>query len=145
MDYQEMAEELLQVRAELTSVPADRQITETTRGEWFVLHSLAAHGRAVYPRELSREMNVSTARVAALLRHMEEKQWIHRAEDPEDCRQIQVTLTPAGREALEKRRASALAAAVRLLEALGPEDAGEFLRLEHKLAASTRAEQDTPV
>lgn len=77
MDYCKMAEELLAIRAAQLKVPASQQMSKLVKGELFVLNYLATHDHSVYPKELSGEMAVSTARIAVILNQMELKKWIN--------------------------------------------------------------------
>lgn len=65
MDYKEMAEELLKIRSEWSHVAANEELARLTKGEFFVLNYLTDHGGTAFPKALSREMKVSTARIAA--------------------------------------------------------------------------------
>lgn len=128
MDYKELAEEYLMIRAQLLKVPASQQVTKLVRGELFVLNYLATHEKAVYPKDLSKEMVVSTARIAVILNQMEDKKWITRTADTEDNRQILVALTEEGHQVIEQQREKIIHAVVQMFEKLGPEDAAEFIR-----------------
>ena len=97
MDYTSLAQELLTVRAKLLQVPANQQLSQMVRGEMFVLNYLFTHEGAIHPKELSRQMAVTTARIASLLNHMEQKQLLLRRADPDDNRQVIVKLTEQGR------------------------------------------------
>ena len=79
MDYSLLAGQLLSVQANLLQVPAYQQLSKMVRGELFVLNYLATHKTAIHPKELSKKMAVSTARVTFLLHHMEEKGLIARS------------------------------------------------------------------
>jgi DNA-binding MarR family transcriptional regulator len=83
-------------------------------------------------------MSVSSARIAALLGRMEEKGLISRQGDPKDNRQVIVTLLADGKAIAEQLHAKALRQTASLLEALGPEDAREYVRLQHKLMDARR-------
>lgn len=133
MDYKEMAEELLKIRSEWSHVAANEELARLTKGEFFVLNYLTDHGGTAFPKALSREMKVSTARIAALLKHMEIKGWITRTADCQDNRQVIVAVTAAGREEIEDKRERALGDVVRLLEFLGPQDAEALLRIQKKV------------
>ena len=133
MDYKEMAEELLKMRSEWSHVAANEELARLTKGECFVLNYLEKRGGTAFPKDLSREMRVSTARIAALLKHMEMKGWVTRAADCQDNRQVIVSLTPAGRAEIEDKREKALEDVARLLEFLGPRDAETLLRIQKKV------------
>ena len=85
MNYAALANELLGVRANLLQVPASQQLSQMVKGEMFVLNYLLTHKAIIHPKELSEKMAVTTARIASLLNHMEEKKLICRYPDPEDA------------------------------------------------------------
>ena len=64
---------------------------------------------------------------------MEEKGLIARSSDLSDNRQIFVRLTENGVTAIQKARAEVISRVSSLLEALGPEDAREYIRLQEKI------------
>ena len=129
MDYEELAAELLRLRAEQLKSVVWRQTMRLTQGELLALYCLQEHGGGVYPRELSDELSVSTARIAAMLRDMEEKGWIVRRADISDNRHILVSLTDEGRGEMRRRREQTLSSLSDALKALGPEDAAELIRI----------------
>lgn len=136
MDYSALASELLALRGMMLRVPADRQLSKMVKGELFVLNYLATHKMVTHPKELSENMAVSTARIASLLNHMEEKKLICRYQDRNDSRQIVVVLTETGRSEIERIRAEVLSHISAMLEGLGPEDAEEYIRIEKKIWAN---------
>ena len=133
MDYTSLAQELLTVRANLLQVPANQQLSQMVRGEMFVLNYLFTHEGAIHPKELSRQMAVTTARIASLLNHMEKKQLLLRRADPEDNRQVIVELTEQGRQTTLKIREQVIQYLCSMLEALGPEDAQAYIRIQKKI------------
>ena len=133
MDYTSLAQELLTVRAKLLQVPANQQLSQMVRGEMFVLNYLFTHEGAIHPKELSRQMAVTTARIASLLNHMEQKQLLLRRADPEDNRQVIVELTEQGRQTTLKIREQVIQYLRAMLEALGPEDAQAYIRIQKKI------------
>lgn len=133
MNYESMAEELLSIRAGLLHVPANQMMNDFVRGELFVLNYLMVHGGTAFPKDLSRGMDVSSARIAALLNQMVKKEWVIRAADTEDCRQTIITLTEKGRKEVEKKRTEIVEVVVQMLKNIGPEDAKELLRIERKI------------
>ncbi len=133
MDYLTLAGELAELRARQFKTDVWRRMAKLAHGELLALYTLGVHGGTAYPRQLSAELAVSSARVAAMLRDMEAKGWVLRREDAGDCRQTVVALTDAGRAELTSRREQALAALAAALERLGPEDAEELLRLQRRM------------
>lgn len=133
MDYTALAEDLLQTRTSMSQMTVERQMSKMMKGEIFLLGYLSSHNNQAYPKELSKGMKVSTARIATILNHLEEQQFIIRTTDAQDNRQIIVTLTKAGMQAAQEHRAQMLDYLVKMLELLGPEDAKEYVRLQKKL------------
>lgn len=133
MDYTALANELLSVRANLLQVPASQQLSQMVKGEMFVLNYLVTHETIIHPKELSEKMAVTTARIASLLNHMEEKKLISRYTDPEDNRQIVVILTQEGKLAIQAVRAKVISYVSTMLEGLGPEDAEAYIRIQKKI------------
>ena len=88
MDYKEMALDLLKTRIDFLHVPVSQKLSNFIKGEYFVLNYLLTHGSQAHPKELNREMAVSSARIAALLNHMEEKGLVIRKDDATDNRQV---------------------------------------------------------
>ena len=133
MYYQTLANELLHIRMNLLQVPASQKLSGILRGELFVLNYLYNREDGVHPKELSEKLSVSTARIASLLNHMEEKHLVVRETDPEDSRQVLVRLTPDGSDAIRRCRSEVLASVERMLESLGPDDAREYIRIQEKI------------
>lgn len=133
MDYSALANELLSVRANLLQVPANQQMSKMVKGELFVLNYLMTHEKVIHPKELSEKMAVTTARIASLLNHMEEKKLIQRHADPEDSRQVVVMLTDEGKRAITEIRKEAISHISAMLENLGPEDAASYVRIQNKI------------
>ena len=109
MDYRALAEQLMDLHVLLHQSPAGRQLEDLDRGTSLALGYLMAHHKMAHPKELGRGMAVSSARVAALLNHLEEQGLIRRTADPDDNRQTIVSLTAAGEERIRQRRAQARA------------------------------------
>lgn len=141
MDYIFLAGQLLNVRANLLQVPAYQHISKMMKGELFVLNYLATHEAVIHPKDLSEKLVVSTARIASLLNHMEEKGMIIRIADQSDNRQIVVRLTPAGQLEIQKIRDEVILRVSSMLEALGPEDAKEYIRIQEKILSNFLKQQ----
>ena len=134
MDYEALAEEMLKEMFALRGVQSHEDISEAMRGEMIVLQLIFMRGAPVRPSEISAAIKRSTARVAATLNALERKGLVTREIDPSDRRQILVTLTPAGKEEMERRRRAVLRMAGGMLERLGERDARELVRLIRRLS-----------
>ena len=105
------------------------QIERSNRGELFILKFLYDKSTAVIPSEISGTMNTSTARISAALNSLEKKGQIHREIDPNNRRNILVTITEAGRERSYADTQQARKFMVDVLTKMGEQDALEFVRL----------------
>lgn len=133
MDYFSLAEKMLSVRARLSHLPAGEAVSDACGGEFFALSLLLLRDEPSCPSELSRSMGVSSARIAALVKHLEQKGWISRSADEHDERRVNVLLTDAGRELINSRRRDAIERVSAALRELGEEDAHEYVRLQQKM------------
>ena len=133
MYYETLAKELLDIRSKLLQVPANQKLSQMLRGELFVLNYLNECKGPVHPKELSEKLSVSTARIAKLLSHMEEKGLIRRSIDHKDSRQVDVVLTEKGRNAILEIRGKVISYVSAMLKELGPEDAEAYVRIQNKI------------
>jgi len=132
MDYQKLAEELLESMPKLSKVPMQKNTDRFVRGEMPALIYLSHHG-AASPGEISIEMKISTARTAKLLTVLAAKGFITRVPDGKDKRKICVKLTSAGISHIEAHRAHVLASVCTMLRALGEKDAAEYVRIMKRI------------
>lgn len=132
MDYSILAEKMLLLRAQLSHLPAGEAVSDACGGEFFALSLLLA-GAPSCPSALSRSMGVSSARIAALLKHLEQKGLVLRRTDEHDERRVNVSLTDAGRKLINERRREAIELVAAALRSLGEEDALEYIRIQQKM------------
>lgn len=128
-----MATELIRSWGRVHRTPRHRKMDEFVQGERFVLNYLADKGGAALPSELSAVMNLTTARVAAVLRTLEHKGLVTRHQDDQDRRRIRVQLTSCGLTQVLEERAKVHAMLEELLSELGKEDAQAFLRIINRI------------
>ena len=133
MDCRSLAEQLVDLQTGLHQLPASQQLAILSSGTFFALQYLMNHQMTAHPKELSKGMSVSSARIAALLNQMEKQGLIVRTADPDDHRQTVISLTPEGMERIHQKRAEAVEAVARTLAELGPEDAEAYLRITAKI------------
>ena len=134
MDYPALAAELLDNMQALHKARPQKHINESLHGGAFVLHYIATHGGDVLPGEISAEMDVSSARIAAALNNLEDKGLITRRIDLNDRRKILVGITPEGKALAEKQQQAVLEGAAKLLALLGEHDARDYVRITGRLA-----------
>ena len=78
-------------------------------------------------------MAISSARVAALLNHMEREGLVVRSADPDDGRKILVSLTDAGQQLIKDKTSEMVDMRAQTLEELGSEEAEAYYRIQLKL------------
>jgi DNA-binding MarR family transcriptional regulator len=88
----------------------------------------------VSPGEISNEMGVSTARIAATLNSLEKKGFITRKIDTSNRRHIIVESTELGKEWATKNYNKAIVGCANMLKLLGEHDAQEFVRILGRFA-----------
>lgn len=126
--YDELAQELLRELGQLGRAVGPKALN-ATRGETAVLMTLFRSDEPLTPGSLGSFAQVSSARMANILRSLEEKGLVTRAHSSEDRRSVHVALTDEGRRRASAIRQERAQAVVRYLEALGPDDATELVRI----------------
>lgn len=130
-DYKELAQELI---GEVSAIghamrPA---MFNSVRGETAVLMSLYRAGGKLSPGKLGDETRVSSARIANILRTLEDKELVTRHHLSTDRRQVAVVLTDKGLEQASKIRAERVKALEQYLSFLGTDDSQDLLRIARR-------------
>ncbi len=133
MDYTELAIQLIDMRASAPQIKMERTMSRIARGEVLALNYLAANGNRAYPKDMSKALMLTTARVAAMLKSLEGQDLITRTPDSADNRQVIVCLTEKGIALVEERRTGMIHSVAKMLEALGEEDAKAYVRIQARL------------
>lgn len=133
MDYSELAKQLIDMRASAPQIKMERTMSQIARGEILALNYLAANDNRAYPKDMSKALMLTTARVAAMLKSLEGQGMITRTPDPSDSRQVIVYLTEKGIAMVEERRTGMIHSVAKMLEALGEEDAKAYVRIQARL------------
>jgi len=127
--YDELAVTLLENMKVLFKAKMHQRVNDAIGGEVFGLQYIAMNGGSVLPGDISSEMNVSSARVAAALNNLENKGLITRRTDKNDRRKVIVEITEDGRIHVEKHWNNIIDGTAKLLELLGENDAREYVRI----------------
>lgn len=133
MNRREEAQELLKKMHSCRPKSFFGKIDESQRGTGFVLVYLENADHEVNAGELAREMNVSTARIAALLKAMEKNELIERVHSTSDARQTIVRITRTGLDYAEQMREKILVKIELLIEKLGKDELEEFIRISNNI------------
>ena len=137
MDSQQMAREMMRDLCNLVRGPV-QDLQGFSGGEAGALGYLAARGEPITPTELSRELNLTTARVANILNSLERKDYVQRTHDSQDRRRVLVTATEKGLRLAEDHRNRVLQQLATVLDWLGQEDAEECSRLLKRILQLSR-------
>ena len=105
----------------------------TQRGFGFILDYLEQAEGEVVAGDLARKLNVSAARIAALLKKMEKNGFITRHTSSKDARQIIIEITPAGIAFVDNMREQTLIKVESLLNQVSKEDLETYIRISHQI------------
>ena len=134
MDYTSLAREYMQVMHRMRNKSGQKKLHDSMHGEHFMLFYISMRKGSIIPSEISNEMGITSARIAAALNSLEAKGLITRRIDTEDRRRILVDLTEAGREHVKEHRDAIMKITIDMLQYLGEEDATELIRIMKRLA-----------
>ena len=110
------------------------KIEMTQRGFGFILDYLEQAEGEVVAGDFAKKMNVSTARVAVLLKKMEENGFVIRRTSSKDARRTVVEITPAGAAFVDDLKEQALSRVELLLEQVSKEDLDTYVRISRKIS-----------
>ena len=104
-------------------------MNRANKGELFVLHFLSMSDGALLPSELSKALQVTTARISALLGSLEKKGQVERELDKNNRVNILVTITESGRERVNTELRNIKSYLTGIFTDMGEADTVEFIRL----------------
>ncbi|MDD2980943.1 MAG: MarR family transcriptional regulator [Hespellia sp.] len=133
MDRKEYIEEFAALQHSLAKLKNASVLTESVKGENFVLSYLAKAQEDVNPKEISNILNVSSARIAVILKNMEKRELILRYQDPDSHRQTLVKILPAGMEKNLLVKETFAKSVSGLIDALGEEDFKQYMDLKRRV------------
>ncbi len=133
VNFLELAEQLLAMRASQPQIKVEKKLSKMVRGEIMALNYLSVKGNTAHPKDMSENLLLTTARIAAILNSLEKQGLVTRSPDPNNNRQTIVALTDTGRNVVEEHHQEMLMSVAKTLELLGEKDATEYIRLQKKL------------
>ena len=110
-----------------------QQLDRNTVGIQAILKYLCAADDKVTPGKISEHMQVSTARVAVLLKKMAAKGLIKKEQDPEDRRSSFVILTEQGRQTAEAFRENIYKNVGEMIDKVGMDRMMEFAAISREI------------
>jgi len=133
MKKEELMSDIINVLSDLSKKNTLNIFQSNLKGENFLLAHLFESGGESTPGRLAEFLNVSAARIAAILRSLETKSLIERFIDGNDKRHVIVKLTEQGKERVNSIRNEMIHHASETLENLGEEDSAELVRILKKI------------
>ena len=135
MDRMELAKQFIQYSHKFRKQTFQREFDEVMKGELFVIFYVLYKKEGVSAKKIKEKMDVSSARVAAILKNLEKKELIERIENPEDRRMIKVNLTQKGIELAKETQEDVLKHVLSMLDYLGQEDSEHLIRIMSRLTS----------
>lgn len=133
MERDNLAEILFQELRCNASTSLGEILNEFNRGEIGVLGYLAFEKDEATAGELSKNLNVTTARVARILNSLETKGYIKRTEDNQDKRKTLVVITQNGESLAKKAKKEVIDKITKVINEIGEEEAKEYIRITLKI------------
>ncbi len=133
--YQELAREFLEgMERRKLLPPHPDDIGASMRGEMAVLRLLDHQKRRLTAGEISKRLDMTTPRIAAVLNSLEKKGMIERGSDEHDRRRVLVTLTEKGNACCQAKKEAVQRRLAMVFEAIGPEDTEAFIRVMRRVS-----------
>lgn len=123
----ELARELLETGRELSMLKPQHDIQSSLKGLGAVLRELDAAGKPLAPSELAQRTCVSDARIANILRVLQERELVERKQSSGDKRRAEISLTAKGQKECEKGKNDLERAVANFLTKLGEADARQLI------------------
>ncbi len=120
------ADRLMETVSCLMGGQTERMLLTLSQGEFGALRFLARHEGGVTSSAISRAMRIGPGGVANLLKALEKKGYVVKAQSREDRRANCVSITEAGRKRLEERSSWIRTATMDYLRQIGLDDARAF-------------------
>lgn len=139
MATQEQIEMLLRQLKKAPPSELFKSIDENTAGIRAILHYLNETSGTVTAGKISEHMNVSTARVAVLLKKMTERGLIEKGSDPSDARVVVVKLSEDGKGMAEKMRNNVYSQVGAMIDKVGMERMMEFAEISNEIHSMKKA------
>lgn len=129
----EETEELLERLKESRPKKMMEHLDKEDVGIMHVMRILHTAGEPVTAGKISEEMNVSTARVAVLLKKMEQKNLVVRSKDSKDARKTLIGISEYGKEQAQIHKNEFLTFCALVIEETGVERFKEFIAISEEI------------
>ncbi len=129
-------EEIIEIIKKLDDVKPKKMLDQqhvNLEGTMLALVYIYRKEGEVSAGELSRELKVSTARIAVLVRKMQEKGYVTRKVDEEDGRRAVIDITDKGRALIEKHKIEFFETMRALADKVGKDRFMEFFDILYEM------------
>ena len=110
-----------------------KKFSEDNAGINFVLRLLEDAGTPLTAGEISKRSCVSTARVAVLIKKMQDKGLVRREEDEHDRRKARISITEKGSSEVRRSKELFIKMVERLIDEIGIEEINNFFMTSEKI------------
>lgn len=127
-----------------------QSLQKKLKGENVLLARLVETGGKSTPGALAEILDVTAARVTAIIHALEHKDLVERISNGTDKRKVTVQITEKGETVVERLKTEALRHSEIIMEKIGEYDTHEFLRIMNKIIEvekgedKAKAKNDTP-
>lgn len=133
--YKELARAFLdEMESRRLLPPHPDEVSASMRGEMAVLRLLEHRRQRISAGEISRVLDMTTPRIAAVLNSLEKKGMIERGGDARDRRRVLVALTQKGNACCQAKKDAVLTRLAMVFEAIGPQDTEAFIRVMRRVS-----------
>lgn len=131
MGYRELAEQFM--IDSFSKEPPLSPPADMSKGETGILTYLSFYRNNVLSGELSKELRLTSGRIATALKSLEKKGFIVRTAGIDDSRKVIVSATKEGILHANKQKDKALDDLTAIFEYIGEDDAKEFVRILRRI------------
>lgn len=135
----DLAKQLLGRVKEFNTTKPNVDIQSSMKGIGAVVRELEGAGGPLSPSELATRTGVTDARIANILRVLQERGLVERKQSASDKRRAEISLTSEGKADCKRRKEELERAAAAFLTRLGKEDAIDLIRITGKALATLEA------
>jgi DNA-binding MarR family transcriptional regulator len=112
------------------------KLHDQNHGIVVILRLLFHSENEIIAKDISERLNISTPRVAAALKTLENKGYVQRTQNEADARKTVVTITKQGEEMLKKQEDELIEMFAYLISTVGEKDLDEFLRIANSIQSA---------
>ncbi len=145
MKERKIAEEIIEhAIKEKIFAPLD-MMNDLAKGEKGVLGFLLFYGVAITSGNLSKELDVSTARIAFILNSLENKELIKRDIDKDDKRKTWISLTKKGNDVVRQEREKIIKIIILIIKEVGQDKFYEHIELIKQIKNIIKREHEKEI